>query len=118
MSVNRKEEVNIDKSQLMKGTLEGCILKIIERSETYGYEIVDRLQKNGFKNVKEGTLYPLLLRLEKKKLITATYRPSQMGPSRKYYALTGEGKSYVETFYRNWLEVCESVQKNFEEESI
>ena len=56
----------MDKSQLMKGILESCILKIISQSETYGYEIVDRLQENGFREVKEGTLYPLLLRLEKK----------------------------------------------------
>ena len=62
----------MDKSQLMKGILEGCILKIIENSETYGYEIVTQLQENGFTDFREGTLYPHLLRMEKKALITAT----------------------------------------------
>lgn len=113
-----RREKAIDKSQLMKGTLEGCILKIIENSETYGYEIVNHLQQKGFQNVKEGTLYPLLLRLEKKKLIAATYKPSQLGPSRKYYSLTDEGRTYMETFYENWQEVCESVRKIFEEELL
>ena len=105
----------MDRSQLMKGILEGCILKIISQSETYGYEIVDRLQENGFREVKEGTLYPLLLRLEKKKLLQATYKPSPLGPSRKYYSLTEEGEEYVAAFYGNWKEICESVKKIFEE---
>ena len=66
----------MDKAQLMKGILEGCILKIIDQEETYGYEIVTRLQDYGFSDAKEGTLYPLLLRLEKKKLIKGTFRKS------------------------------------------
>ena len=59
----------MDRSQMMKGILEGCILKVIGDKETYGYEIVDQMQKYGFEEMKEGTLYPLLLRLEKKKYI-------------------------------------------------
>ena len=49
----------MDKAQLMKGILEGCILKIIDQEETYGYEIVTRLQDYGFTDAKEGTLYPI-----------------------------------------------------------
>lgn len=56
-----------DKSQMMRGTLEGCILKIISVETTYGYEIVMKLQDFGFEDMKEGTIYPLLVRLEKKK---------------------------------------------------
>lgn len=108
----------MDKSQLMKGTLEGCILKIIEQSETYGYEIVTQLQENGFAEVKEGTLYPLLLRLEKKKLITATYKPSPLGPSRKYYTLTPDGIQYLQSFLTSWKEVSESVRNIFKEEVL
>ena len=57
-----------DKSQMMRGTLEGCILKIISVETTYGYEIVMKLQDFGFEDMKEGTIYPLLVRLEKKKI--------------------------------------------------
>ena len=102
----------------MKGTLEGCILKIIEQSETYGYEIVTQLQENGLAEVKEGTLYPLLLRLEKKKLITATYKPSPLGPSRKYYTLTPDGIQYLQPFLTSWKEVSESVHNIFKEEVL
>ena len=58
-----------DKSQLMRGTLEGCILKILSKSTSYGYEIVTTLLGYGFKDIKEGTIYPLLVRLEKKELL-------------------------------------------------
>lgn len=52
-----------DKSQLMRGTLEGCILKILSKNTSYGYEIVTTLLGYGFKDIKEGTIYPLLVRL-------------------------------------------------------
>lgn len=103
----------MDKSQLMKGILEGCILKIIEQEETYGYEIVNRLQEYGFSDAKEGTLYPLLLRLEKKKLIKGRFKESPLGPKRKYYTLTDEGKKYVVQFHAAWQEVKRSVEKIF-----
>ena len=50
----------------MKGTLEGCILQILSETVTYGYEIVTTLTEFGFEDVKEGSIYPLLVRLEKK----------------------------------------------------
>ena len=59
-----------DKSQLMRGTLEGCILKILSKNTSYGYEIVTTLLGYGFKDIKEGTIYPLLVRLEKKGIIS------------------------------------------------
>lgn len=108
----------MDKSQMMKGILEGCILKIIDRSETYGYEIAERLQEYGFTDVKEGTLYPLFLRLEKKKLITATFKPSPLGPKRKYYTLTDEGREYVAGFYQIWREVEDAVDRIFKEGKV
>ena len=58
-----------DKPQLMRGTLEGCILKILSQNTSYGYEIVTTLLGYGFKDIKEGTIYPLLVRLEKKELL-------------------------------------------------
>lgn len=106
----------MDKSQMMKGILEGCILKVIDKSETYGYEIVVQLQRYGFTDVKEGTLYPLLLRLEKKGLIMATFKPSPLGPRRKYYTLTETGKVYIADFYQVWDEVRQTVEGIFSEE--
>ena len=58
-----------DRSQLMRGTLEGCILKIISEKTTYGYEIMISLKNKGFEDISEGTIYPLLMRLEKQGII-------------------------------------------------
>lgn len=58
----------MDESQLLKGILEGCVLKIISQEETYGYDILLKLSDAGLKNIIEGTLYPILSRLEKKSL--------------------------------------------------
>lgn len=106
----------MDKAQLMKGILEGCILKIIGQTETYGYEIVAKLQEFGFSDAKEGTLYPLLLRLEKKNLIKGIFKESPLGPKRKYYHLTEEGEDYIRNFYEAWKEVEASVERIFGEE--
>ena len=99
----------VDKSQLLKGTLEGCILKIIASKETYGYEIAGKLEESGLGEFKEGTLYPLLLRLEKKGLIRASFRPSALGPKRKYYHLTEQGQEYLEEFIKLWRCIQSSV---------
>lgn len=85
-------------SQLLKGLMDGVILKIIDSNDTYGYEIYEKLQHNGFDDFAEGSLYPLLLRLEKKKFIKGVKRPSDFGPDRKYYSLTNEGREEMNTF--------------------
>jgi len=109
----------VDKSQLLKGTLEGCILKIIACKETYGYEIAGKLEESGLGEFKEGTLYPLLLRLEKKGLIKAAFRPSALGPKRKYYHLTEQGREYLEEFIELWQCIEDSVHAILEgEESV
>ena len=101
-----------DKSQLMKGTLEGCILQIL--SETV--EIVTTLTEFGFEDVKEGSIYPLLVRLEKKGMISSELRPSPLGPKRKYYSLTAEGEAYLQEFIKCWTEVQLSVNRILKKE--
>lgn len=100
-----------DQSQLMKGIVEGCILSIIGHEKTYGYEIAERLRQNGFEDVKEGTIYPLLLRLEKRGMVKGEFMPSPLGPSRKYYSLTEEGSEYLEQFCRSWYRTVQAVEK-------
>lgn len=102
-----------DKSQLMRGTLEGCILQILSQNTTYGYEIVTTLLEYGFTDIKEGTIYPLLVRLEKKKIITSEMRPSPLGPSRKYYSITPSGREYLNEFKTNWHQISETVNHVF-----
>lgn len=96
-------------SQMLKGILEGCILKVISRRETYGYEISEALRGYGFSDISEGTIYPLLLRLEKNGSITAEYRQSPVGPKRKYFSITSYGFKELETFRVNWSELSGAV---------
>ncbi len=106
----------IDKSQFMRGILEGCIVKIISKEETYGYEIVTRLQDYGFYDVKEGSTYPILVRLEKRKIISSIYKESPLGPKRKYYFLTDLGKDFLTEFEIAWNEIKDTVDSILKED--
>lgn len=98
-------------SQMLKGTLEGCILAIISQNETYGYEISQQLESYGFGKIVEGTIYPLLLRLEKNGMISATYRQSELGPKRKYYSLTQKGHEEIDKFQKSYEELSIAVER-------
>jgi PadR family transcriptional regulator PadR len=100
---------NMIPSQMLKGTLEGCILAIISKQETYGYGIVEQLAEYGFGKIAEGTIYPLLLRLEKNKMITARYKQSEIGPKRKYYSLTSLGMEELQNFTVNYIKLSQAV---------
>ncbi|MBU3145509.1 PadR family transcriptional regulator [Clostridium sp. CF012] len=91
--------------------IEGVILKVISKEETYGYEIYKKLQEYGFEDFAEGSLYPLLLRLEKNNLIKAEKKQSLFGPDRKYYSLTEEGQREMEEFIETWDSINGNVQK-------
>jgi PadR family transcriptional regulator, regulatory protein PadR len=90
------------RSQLLKGVLEGCILSIINIQPTYGYELSVKLQEFGLSDVSEGSIYPILLRLQKEKLIEGTMQKSEFGPKRKYYHLTKDGQVALHDFVRQW----------------
>jgi DNA-binding PadR family transcriptional regulator len=87
---------------MLKGVLEGCVLEIISRGETYGYEITRRLNTLGFTDVVEGTVYTILVRLEKNKLVDTEKKPSDMGPPRKFYLLNDSGRRELVKFWEKW----------------
>ena len=89
-------------TEMLKGVLEGCVLEIISRKETYGYEIVKTLNALGFDDVVEGTVYTILIRLEKNKLVDIEKKPSEIGPPRKFYSLNEEGWRELSMFWEKW----------------
>lgn len=101
----------MDESQLLKGILEGCVLAIISRKETYGYDIMIQLDTYGFHNVIEGTLYPVLTRLEKKEFVRCRKAKSPLGPVRKYYSITKEGETELEEFQKLYQKVTEAAEE-------
>ena len=91
--------------------LEGCILKIISQKETYAYEISKELENYGFGTISEGTIYPIILRLQKNELVTAEQRESKTGPKRKYYSLSEKGKEQLAEFELSWNELASAVNQ-------
>lgn len=87
---------------MLKGALEGCVLEIIGRGRTYGYEITGQLRTLGFTDMVEGTVYAILLRLERNKLVHIEKRPSEIGPPRKFYTLTKAGREELKRFWARW----------------
>jgi PadR family transcriptional regulator, regulatory protein PadR len=106
-----------DLTEMLKGTLEGCVLQIIGREETYGYAITRRLNELGFVDVVQGTVYTILLRLERNGLVQVTKRPSEQGPPRKFYALNAAGRDELAAFWTKWKYVSSRISKLKEGES-
>jgi DNA-binding PadR family transcriptional regulator len=96
---------------MLKGVLEGCVLEIISRGETYGYEIASSLRSLGFADVVEGTVYTILLRLEKNRLVSIEKKPSTLGPPRKFYRLTAAGRAELATFWAKWEFVSQKINE-------
>lgn len=106
------EGMNND-TQMMKGILEGCILKVMKGREMYGYKAVEVLSSLGF-DINEATVYPILLRLQAKGLLASEKRPSPVGPDRKYYTLTEKGSEVLKEFFDSWAELNGLVNKVME----
>jgi PadR family transcriptional regulator PadR len=100
-----------DLTEMLKGTLEGCVLEIISTEETYGYAITRRLNDLGFTDVIDGTVYTILLRLERNGLVQVTKRPSELGPPRKFYALNDAGRRELATFWAKWQYVSTRIDR-------
>jgi PadR family transcriptional regulator, regulatory protein PadR len=98
-------------TELLKGVLEGCVLEILSRGETYGYEIASTLRTLGFTDVVEGTVYTILVRLEKKQLVHIEVKPSTIGPPRKFYSLNAAGQAELETFWAKWNFVSSKIRE-------
>ncbi|WP_433747345.1 PadR family transcriptional regulator [Falsibacillus pallidus] len=98
-------------TEMLKGVLEGCVLEIISRGETYGYEITQQLRALGFTDVIEGTVYTITMRLEKNNLVNIEKKPSTMGPPRKFYTLNEAGHEQLEAFWKKWDFVSSKIDE-------
>ena len=75
----------------LRGVLLLCVLRVVADGPTYGYAIAGRLADAGLGEVKGGTLYPILTRLEAEGLVTSTWEAGDGGPGRKFFSLTTAG---------------------------
>jgi PadR family transcriptional regulator PadR len=89
-------------SQLLRGVLDLCLLAVIADEPAYGYEMTKRLRERGLAVVGEGSIYPLLGRLEREGLVEAFRRPSNGGPPRKYYRPSRQGRRALQEWANEW----------------
>jgi PadR family transcriptional regulator, regulatory protein PadR len=96
-------------SQLRRGTVEYCVLALLQDGERYGFELVRELSGVDGLVTSEGTIYPLLTRLRKDELVTTFWRESDSGPPRRYYRLTDAGRAALADFTKEWDRFRDSV---------
>jgi PadR family transcriptional regulator PadR len=90
-------------SQLRRGALEYCVLGLLAHEERYGFDLVRSLGAMDGMVTGEGTVYPLLSRLQKDGRVASTWRASDSGgPPRKYYAITAKGHRALGDFTAEW----------------
>lgn len=91
--------------ELMKGSIDILLLSLLEKKDTYGYEMAKTLKEksNYLYSMGEGTLYPALQRLEKQKLIKSYWGDSETGGRRKYYKLSEDGRKHLTEKYNMWV---------------
>ncbi|AFA49561.1 PadR family transcriptional regulator [Acetobacterium woodii] len=88
--------------QLKKGLLEVCVLTVLNRGDSYGYQIIKDVSP--YIAISESTLYPILKRLETNQYVTVN-SVAHNGRLRKYYKITAVGRNQIDNFLDNWKEV-------------
>jgi PadR family transcriptional regulator PadR len=95
-------------TQMRKGMLVYCVLLLCKDGKVYSSEIIQRLRAAEL-IVVEGTLYPLLSRLSRDKLLAYEWQESEQGPPRKYYWLTDEGKTVLAELQKTYQRLSASI---------
>ena len=97
-------------TQLRKGLLEFCVLNALASTETYGYELVQRLRTIEELVISESTVYPILHRLRKDGYVKSKTVASSGGPPRRYFSLTALGKRHVGQMRNYWKDLGRSIE--------
>jgi PadR family transcriptional regulator PadR len=96
-------------AQMRRGTLQYCVLSLLAEDERYGFDIVRALGEQDGMVTSEGTIYPLLSRLRRDRLVESTWQESPSGPPRRYYRLTDKGRAALESFRSEWRRFRDAV---------
>jgi PadR family transcriptional regulator PadR len=97
--------------ELLRGTLDMLILKVVALGPSHGYAIAQRLQQisKDFFQVHQGSLYPALHRLEDRGWLKAEWKESETGREAKFYSLTKKGRRQMHAETVNWERLCDAV---------
>lgn len=97
------------RTQLLRGVLDLCLLTVMAEGPAYGYEMTRRLGARGLSMVGEGSIYPLLGRLERDGLVDTHRAASDGGPPRKYYELSSLGRKALREGVFEWETTRDAV---------
>jgi len=97
------------RTQLLRGVLDLCLLAVVAEEPAYGYEMTKRLRARGLTMVGEGSIYPLLGRLERNGLVETHRAASNGGPPRKYYRASREGQRALAAGVSEWRAARDAV---------
>ena len=98
-------------TQLRKGILELAVMRVLYDQRHYGYSLVRELSESGPISLKEGTIYPILGRLNRDGMVRAEWVESAQGPPRKYYALTPAGRQLFDELRQEFDLLVSLVQR-------
>lgn len=103
-------------AELKKGSVQLCLLAVLAKEEKYGLQIVKELRElsNGFFDLKEGTLYPALHRLQKRGFVESRWIERESGMPRKYYKLTERGRTALREAKDVWQRMSEGTSRVLE----
>jgi PadR family transcriptional regulator PadR len=108
-----KEEFDRWSREVKKGAASLAILAVIERRSSYGYDIVKKLEEwnVSFLAFEQGTVYPLLRRLEKRKLLQSNWTMDEPDKPKKYYSITNEGRAALQLMTETWAKLSEEMTR-------
>ncbi|HET7456643.1 MAG TPA: PadR family transcriptional regulator [Gemmatimonadaceae bacterium] len=110
-------DLNAWRAQLRKGAAELAVLAALDRAESYGLELLDRLQGAGGLELSEGSIYPLLNRLQKDGKIRGRWvEDADATHPRKYYGLTREGRALLADMLAEWAQFESGMRQIIGEE--
>src|SRR5579862_9495508 len=107
----RHQDSARSEAELLQGTLDMLILKVVALGPIHGYAIVQRLQQmsKGALQIRQGSLYPALYRLENRRWLQAEWRTTEGGREAKFYSLTKAGKQQLKAETAGWERLCAAV---------
>jgi transcriptional regulator len=109
--MSRHIEKTASDAELLQGTLDMLILKVAALRPIHGYAIAQRIQQmsNDALQIRQGSLYPALYRLEKRGWLKAEWKTTEGGREAKYYSLTSAGRRQFESETAGWRRLCQAI---------
>ena len=107
----------MDRSQLLRGTLDAATLAVVSQQDGYGYDVVRRLRAAGLADVGDASVYGTLRRLYKAGALTSYVEPSDEGPHRRYYGITPRGRDQLEEARSAWTDFAHTMTDLLETKS-